>query len=289
MAAIFIAALLVIGGCTSLFTMNQTAAQIEKRNYPAETALYPAVYGTISELYPDARFLDIDFYNNSYVISGISGMTKDPNAILLSALETFPISYDLTIRVSQSGEINMSYSNIYVYRAEDQGTGFSGRVNSLGTYDFNQTVNEISSRMLAIAGDSAAFDKYEKAAMADIKFVYIIMKDFTGLAFRDFIDNYAKGSIFSISGPIANVREANRQINGSTYKYAVTLTQRLRESNSGYVSTLLSEYVYCTFYTNKDEVIRLNRSATLSVNGTLVGASQSTIETGISLELVDAN
>ena len=125
--------------------------------------------------------------------------------------------------------------------------------------------------------------------MADIKFVYIIMKDFTGLAFRDFIDNYAKGSIFSISGPIANVREANRQINGSTYKYAVTLTQRLRESNSGYVSTLLSEYVYCTFYTNKDEVIRLNRSATLSVNGTLVGASQSTIETGISLELVDAN
>ena len=150
-AAICIAALLVIGGCTSLFTMNQTAAQIEKRNYPAETALYPAVYGTISELYPDARFLNIDFYNNSYVISGISGTTKDPKAVLLSALETFPVSYDLTIRVSQSGEINMTYSNIYVYRDDDHGTGFSGRVNSLGTYDFNQTVNEISSRMLAIA------------------------------------------------------------------------------------------------------------------------------------------
>ena len=34
--------------------------------YPEGIELYPAIYGAFSELYPNARYRSIDFYNNTY-------------------------------------------------------------------------------------------------------------------------------------------------------------------------------------------------------------------------------
>jgi len=94
-AAIFIIALLVLGSCVS--------APVAKQAYPTGTELYPAVYGTFSELYPKAKFLDIDFYNNKYVLTGITGLAL-----------TTPLSYDMIVQLSGSGEIDISYANIYM-------------------------------------------------------------------------------------------------------------------------------------------------------------------------------
>jgi len=267
-AAIFIIALLVLGGCVS--------APVAKKAYPTGTEMYPAVYGVFTELYPNARYLNIDFYNNKYTLTGITGYAL-----------TTPISYDMTVRLSQSGEIDITYSDIY--QMLDTSTRKWSKTDSFGFYNFNKAASDISERMTAIANDPATLDRYEKAAMADIKFVYTIMKDFTGLAFQDFIDKYAKGSVFSINGPISDVRESDKTINETTYKYVVTLTETLAEKNSEYFfSSLLSDYVYCRFYTNQDDVIRLNKTAVLSVKGTLVGASQGSIGASLYLDLVDA-
>ncbi|MDR0321164.1 MAG: hypothetical protein LBI28_06650 [Treponema sp.] len=267
MTAIAVVVLLVTSSC---FSLGGTPA--EKQPYPTGTELYPAIYGTFSELYPNARYLDIDFYNNKYVLTGITGYAI-----------TTPLSYDMTVQLSQTGEIDISYANIY---SRDE-KGWS-RVESFGFYNFNQVASTISAKMVAIANNQADFDRHERAAMADIKFVYTIMKDFTGLAFGDFIEKYAKGSIFNISGPISDVRESSRVINGTTYRYLVTLSQNLVERNANlYFSSLLGDIVYCRFYTNQSDVIRLSRTAVLSVQGTLIGASQGSIGTGISLEMVD--
>ena len=266
-AAILIAALLVIGSCVS--------APVAKQAYPTGTEIYPAVYGTFSELYPNAKYLDIDFYNNKYVLTGITGYAL-----------TTPVSYNMIVQLTGTGEIDISYADIYMM---DPNTRLWSRANAFGFYDFSKAAGTVSAKMIEIANDPATLEQNRKASMADIKFVYTIMKNFTGLAFRDFIDKYAKGSVFNISGPISNVREANREINSNTYKYAVTLTQNLKDDSSGYFSSLLSDYVYCIFYTNQDDVIRLSRTSTLSVRGILVGASQGSIGTSVSLELVDAN
>jgi hypothetical protein len=264
-AAIFIIALLVLGSCVS--------APAAKQAYPTGTELYPAVYGTFSELYPKAKFLDIDFYNNKYVITGITGLAL-----------TTPLSYDMTVKLSSSGEIDISYANIYM----KDSTGRWGKSEAFGMYNYNKAAADVAARMTAIANDPATLDRYERAAMADIKFVYSIMKNFTGLAFKDFIDKYAKGSVFNINGPISDVREVNREIDGKMYKYVITLTEKLSEESADfYFSSLLSEYVYCTLYTNQDDVIRLSKTAVLSVNGTLIGASQGSLGASLRLELVD--
>jgi hypothetical protein len=258
---------------TLLVSVSCTSTPVERQAYPTGTEMYPAIYGTFSELYPRAKFLEIDFYNNKYTLTGITGY----------ALTTL-MSYDMTVQLTQSGEIDISYSNIYA----NDGKSWS-RANAFGFYDFKKAAADVSAKMIAIANDPAEFQRNEKAAMADIKFVYAIMRKFTGLAFKEFIANYAKGSVFNISGPISDVREFGRDMDGTTYSYIVTLTESLNDSSgNAFFSSLLGDYVYCRFYTNQSDVIRLSKTAVLSVKGTLVGASQGSVGASLYLDLVDA-
>jgi len=246
--AIFIIAALVLGSCAS--------APV-KQTYPTGMELYPAVYGTFSEMFPKARYAEIDFYNNSYVITGITGMAL-----------TTPLVYDLTVRLSQSGEIDISYQNLYM---KDTNTGRWNKSNAFGMYDYNKTVNNITSKMLEIANNPAAFDRAEKAAMADIIFVYTVMEKFTDLAFKDFIAKYAKGSIFTLEGPVNDVKEYGKEVNGANYKYIITMNQNLIEDDS-LLSVLTGKTIYCRFYTNRDDVIRLSKTSVTKISGTLVSA-----------------
>jgi hypothetical protein len=267
MAAIVVVALLVLAG--------RSSPPVAKQAYPTGTELYPAIYGTFSELYPKAKYLDIDFYNNSYTITGITGLAL-----------TTPISYDMTVRLSQAGEIDILYANLYM---QDVNTRRWSKAEAFGLYNYKRAFSDVSSKIIAIANDPAQFDRNEKAAMADIKFVNAIMKNFTGLAFGDFIEKYAKGSIFNINGPISDVKEFGKEINGTTYKYIVTLTENISDKSADvFTSSLLGDYVYCRFYTNQDDVIRLSKTSVLSVKGALTGASQGSIGTSLYLDLVDA-
>ena len=267
-AAILIVALLVLGGCLSAPAAKGTA-------YPQDKDIYPAIYGAFIELYPNAKFLDIDFYNNKYTLTGITGYSL-----------TTPVSYDMLVTLSGTGEIDIKYADIWMRDAN----GRWNKSQAFGMYSFSKAANAVSAKMVEIANDPSLYEKYQRASMADIKFVYSIMKNFTDLAFKDFIEKFAKGSVFKIQGPISDVREVNRNVNGKTYKYAVTLTQSLKsEDASWYYSSLLGDYVYCTFYTNQDSVIRLSRTAVASVNGALTGASQGSLGSSIRLELADAD
>jgi len=228
--------------------------------YPSGTELYPAVYGTFAELYPKARYTSIDFYNNSYTLTGITG----------SALLT-PITYDMTVKLSSSGEITISYANIYQYDAR---TRRWNRANAFGLYDYKKAVSTVTSKIQAIANDSAAFSRAEKAAMADILFVYAIMEDMTELAFKDFIEKYAKGSTFVLEGPVSDVKEYGNAINGTTYKYIVTMNKNLIEDDS-LLSVLTNKTIYCRVYTNRDDVIRLSKTSVTKISAALVSASKS--------------
>ncbi|MCL2440548.1 MAG: hypothetical protein FWD14_02285 [Treponema sp.] len=256
------AALLVFGICALI----PAAAQ----QYPADTAFYPSVYGAFSELYPNARYLSIDFYNNTYTLTGITG-----RAGLLA------ISYDLTVKLNQNRQIEFSYNNIYQRDANNRWT----RINAFGMYRYNNAINAIRTKMMEIANNSSLFERFERAAMADIIFVNEIMKDFTDLAFTDFINNYAKGSVFNITGHISEVSEYNRELNGTRYSYQVTLSVNLSSPSDAYLSGIAPN-IRCRFYTNNDNVIRLSRNSELSVQGTLVGATRMT--GGVSLQLVDS-
>jgi hypothetical protein len=156
------------------------------------------------------------------------------------ALST-PLSYDMTVRLTPNGEIDISYANLYMR----DNNGRWGKSEAFGFYDYNKAVSDITAKILAIANDQAEFERWEKAAMADIKFVFAIMKNFTGLAFGDFIEKYAKGSVFNISGPLSDVKESGKTIDGTTYKYIVTLTQKLSEENSNYYNLQFHGFPQC--------------------------------------------
>jgi hypothetical protein len=259
--AIFIIAALVLYASEPVVKQAYpSGTELEPAAYPSGTELYPAIYGTFAELYPKARYASIDFYNNSYTLTGITG-----NALLT------PITYDMTVQLSSSGEINISYANIYQYDAKARRWS---RSNAFGLYDYKKAVKNVTTKIQAIANDSAAFSRAEKAAMADISFVYAIMDNMTELAFKDFIANYAKGSIFVLEGPVSDVKEYGNDINGITYKDIVTMNKNLIEDDS-LLSILTNKTIYCRVYTNRDDVIRLSKTSVTRISGVLVSASKS--------------
>jgi len=279
--------------CTSCLTTT-TQVQPEKRFYPAETELYPAIYGAIAATFPNASFTQIDFYNNRYTISGITGETKNPSGEFgIGALETWYIGYDLNITLLPSGEIVPSYDNIYVFKLDSTGQNVSTsqRMNNFGKYDYAKDVNRITALMLEIANDSSLFEKSKKLAMNDIRFVYTIVKKFSTVAFNDFINNYAKGSVFNVKGTVYEIGEANRQINGKLYKYVITIVRGVASDrmSSGFYPQPLTDYIYCRYYTNDNTVIKLNKSDSCTINGILVGAEQGKSEITLYLDLIDRN
>jgi len=259
--ALIIAAL-VFSGCAS--------APVAKQVYPSGTELYPAVYGTFAEMFPRATYASIDFYNNSYTLTGITGY-----AILI------PITYDMTVRLSSSGEIEISYANIY---EQDPKTRVWSKANAFGLYDYKKVFSDVTSKMMAIANDPAAFERAEKAAMADIVFVYTIMEKLTDLAFNDFIQKYAKGSTFVLEGPVSDVKEYGRAVNGITYNYLVTMNKNLVQDDA-LLSIMTGRTIYCRFYTNRDDVIRLSKTSVIKVSAALVSASRGAIGSGLVLDL----
>jgi len=259
--------LFVLLGCVSAPTTMVKAV------FPTDKEMFPAVYGAMSELYPNMPYLGIDFYNNTYKV-GITGLAL-----------TTPLQYELTIKKTQTGELDFSYDKLM----EKDSNGKWNSSNAFGFYNYNGAIATLSSKIHEIANDSAKYDRYKNAAMADITFVYSIMKNFTDLQFVDFINTYAKGSVFSIDGKLSDVRESGKTINDKKYKYVVTLTQDISTGGTSYYISDL-EYVYCMFYTNQDSVIRLSKTASLSVKGILTSASKSTLFSGgLYLDLVDAN
>jgi len=263
--AVIISVLLILNSCLT------TPAPAPEMVYPLDKPFYPVVYGAFSEFFPNARYLDIDFYNNKYTFTGITGM----------ALST-PISYDLTVRLTQNNQIEFSYNNIY----QRDPNGRWEKVNAFGFYNYNNVVNILGTKMLEIANDTSLFQQQENAAMANIRFVHSIMKDFTDLAFKDFINNYAKGSVFSITGRISEVSEVNTTINDVVYKYQVIVSQNFINPSDGYFTAIAGD-VRCRFLTNQDSVIRLTKDSELSVQGILVGAYRG-LGASISLQLIDA-
>jgi len=258
--AIFIIAAFVLYASDPVVKQTYpSGSELDPAAYPSGTELYPAVYGTFAELYPRARYTNIDFYNNSYTLTGITG-----NALLI------PITYDITVKLSSSGEINITYANILQYDAK---TRRWSRANAFGLYDYKKAFSAITTKIQAIANDSAAFTRAEKAAMADIIFVYAIMESMTELTFKDFIENYAKGSIFVLEGPVSDVKEYGNAINGTTYKYIVTMNKNLIEDEL--LSAISNKTIYCRVYTNRDDVIRLSKTSVLKISAVLVNASKS--------------
>ena len=249
---------LTFGVCVSVHAQGQT--------YPSGKEFYPAVYGAFSEMYPDAKFLKIDFYNNSYTITGVTGTRLGQGT-----------SYDMTIRLIDSGEIETSYANTY-HRI---GRNSKWELTSVGTfYNYNNAMNDVRKKILAIANNPADFDRYEKAAMGDIQFVYTILLDSTSLAYESFIKTYIKEPVFNISGQVSDVSESDAEINDTKYKYVVTLTQRFDagdDKSSSYLLALRDFSVYSRFYTDQDDVIRLSKTSVARLQGKMTRVTRGSV------------
>jgi hypothetical protein len=267
LAAVLVALSAFVTGCASLST------PIERMQYPSDVRFYPAVYGVVKEYLPKAKYLDIDFYNNIYKITNIQ---------VYDLLTTK--KFDIVIKLMPDG-IDITYENIYDYDDINyrwqESHGFT-------MYDFNKLASRISTKMVDIANDPSLYEENEKAAMADIYFIYAVVKNMTDIAFKDFINEYAKNSIFNIEGSISDVEEVNKEIDGKVYKYAVSVTMSLAENDS-YSNSFNDDKIYCDLYTNKTEVIRLTKSSVYSVKALLAGANRSTVGSNMFIDLVDAD
>ncbi|MCL2175824.1 MAG: hypothetical protein FWB73_07250 [Treponema sp.] len=261
--AITVIVMLIIGA----FVVMPAAAQA----YPSGVEFYPAVYGAFSELYPRAKYLEIDFYNNSFTFTGITGYS------LLT-----PTSYDLKVQL-KNGKIELTPDKIY---QKDLETGRWVRVRAFGLYSFKRASKVITDKMIEIARSESLMERHQRAAMADIFFVQTIMKNFTELAFQDFIDNYAKGSVFTMTGKISDATEYNRPINGVTYRYRIQLSLNTDDPGDVYLEGFFPN-VWCFLYTNDPSVIRLSKNIDYTARGTLSSASKS--GSSVVLSLVESN
>jgi hypothetical protein len=266
----FPAAVLTLG-VTLASVIGCASAPAEQQTYPTGTEMYPAVYGAISELHPKVKYADIDFYNNKYTVTGVKAYSL-----------TTPISYDMILSLTPKGEVNISYGNLY----EKSDYGWN-KASSFGFHNPKSVGTRVAARMMEIARDPETLAKYQKDAMSDIKFVHRIMKGMTELAFQDFIDNYAKDVVFNLNGTVSNVTKVNETIGGQPYKYKLQFTQRVPKDaseKSGFGST---DAIYCTFYTNQDDLIRLSKTSVLSIKGKLVKAWQGSISDNVGFSLID--
>jgi hypothetical protein len=242
-----------------------------QEKYPSEREFYPAVYGAVAELCPEAKYLDIDFYNNSYTLTGVTG------GRLLSIY-----SYDLTLRLQDNGEIDVQESNIYLRGKLDLKTKKYEWTKTTGfvLYNYKKDFEALKSRIILIGKNEANYKRFEKEAMSNIEFVYAIVQNFTELAFNDFAKNYIGESVFTVRGRVSDVEEFGQEINGTTYKYLVSLTQDLVDESTNTSSTVVlsglsGHYLFCRLYTNRDNVIRMSKTATTTVKGKVVKASRS--------------
>jgi len=231
--------------------------------------LYPAVYGAIQSRVNGKikgyNYSDIDFYNNEYKVN-----------VRVNEIGT-KTRFDLIIKMEQDGSLDISYENVQGY---DSKTKKWKDMSGFAFFGWKKFAAELSAKIYEIANNPKEYEKFEKAAMADITFVYAIMINFTDFAFKDFVENYAKDSVFSLEGFISQVTEAEKEIEGETYKYLVSLTQKLTDEDSPETGV-----VYCKLYTNRTDVIRLSKTKTLKITAKLYGASQGSMGQSLSLEL----
>ena len=264
---------LVMGLMSVFMSCVSQPKPMDRQQYPSGIEFYPAVYGAVKQYLPASKNLDIDFYNNIYKITNI--YLRD-----LLLLKRF----DLVIRLFPDG-IDITYENMYMY-SEDRRNWQA--TSGFMTYNFNKLVSDMVAKMLETANNPSLYEENEKAAMADIYFVYAIVKNMTAMAFNDFIEKYAKGSIFNIEGAISDVEEANKEIDGKLYRYVVSVTMELTDDNLSF-DLFNDDKIYCYLYTNNSSVIRLTKASVYTVRALLAGARKSEVGTNMFIDLVDAD
>ncbi|MDR2561538.1 MAG: hypothetical protein LBC63_07190 [Holophagales bacterium] len=246
-----------------LFSGVQGQAQSK---YPTEKEFFPAVYGAVAEMFPKARYLSIDFYNNSFTLTGVTGGTIAGQ-----------FSFDMSIVMQDDGTINLSHSNIY---KRDPKTKMWESATNFGlglgfVYNPQRLYNDFRTKILQAANSDAAYERFKAEALSDIQFIYAIAQDFTELAFTDFYKTYIANSVFTVRGRVFEVEEYGKEVNGETYKYKVSLNQNLKnEADDVYLSGMRSTALVCGMYTNQDKVIRMSKSTTATMKGKVVSAAR---------------
>jgi len=241
------------------------------QSYPSGKEFYPAVYGAISELYPDAKYLNIDFYGNTYTLTGITSGSFLSN-----------YSYDLKLRLQDGGEIDAEYSNIYE-RTTNKGKTTWERKTSFLLYNYKNAIAALKSKIVSIASDEANYSRYLKEALSDIEFVYPIVQNFTELAFKDFAKNYLAESPLIVKAKVFDVKEHGKEVDGVSYKYLLTLNQALFDKKSDatknpkvYLAAMPDRNLVYMIYTNQDNVVRMSKTSTVTVKGKVIRSERAT-------------
>jgi hypothetical protein len=193
-----------------------------------------------------------------------------------------PTRFDLVIKLQDDGFLDISYENTVMWDSKaKKWTKLSG----FAVFNWKKFSSDLATGIIEIANNPEKYEKNKKDAMADIHYVYAILKNFTELAFNDFIENYAKESVFVLDGLVSDVKAANIEKNGTEYKYLVTMTQKLEDDDT----TFITDNIYCRFYTNRADVIRLSKTRPYKFSAQLIGGSQSASGKSVTLEFVVDN
>ena len=243
-------------------------AEVCYAQYPTDKDLYPAVYGAIESRVNGKikgfNYSDIDFYNNIYTVN-----------VRVTELGS-KTRFDLIIKLEQDGSVDISYENVESYESKTK----KWKESVFTFFGWKKFASELSDKIYAIANNPKEYEKFEKASMADITYVYAIMSTFSALQFKEFIEKYAKNSVFNLNANVAEVSETDMEINGTTYKYLVNMTQTVSDADSPE-----SAVVYCEFYTNRADVRNLRPGRVLKVTAILADARRGSMGKSITLIL----
>jgi len=255
-----------------LFFGAQAQAQSK---YPSEKEFFPAVYGAVAEVLPKAKYLNIDFYNNSFTLTGVTG----------GNLAGW-FSFDVLIQMQDDGTININHSNIY---RRDPKTSIWAPTTSFGLFFKPQKLyDDLRTKILQAANSDTTYEHFKKEALSNVQFIYAIVQNFTELAFADFYKTYISNSVFTVRGRVLEVEEYGKEVNGKTYKYKVSLSQSLtNDAADAYLSGMRSTELVCGMYTNQDNVIRMGKSTTATMRGKVVSATRRSGGRGLLMNLTE--
>ncbi len=141
---------------------------------------------------------------------------------------------------------------------------------------------KLVSRIAEVMADKNLYDAAKLAALSDLYFINAAMKTLTDLTLDMFVNDVLSGITPTFVMDVTQVT-LNKNEKFPTYKYKVTAMVRLPKGDWN----PLSDYVFLSFYTNRNDIPRISKGAKISVTGKIVGLEPELVGDGTNIVMTD--
>lgn len=250
---------LIISICSIILLCSCVTTPIKPAGYAGDLPIYPAV---VQSLKKHADLVEIDIYKDEFVSDYIEVVD-----FLLT--KRFKVLIKKEGRYIKATSVNMQLQEAETGRWIDNSVMLS--------FDTNKFLNDITNEVSAILSNSKRYTKAKNKTLADLSFIYLVMKDLTDVGRERWVNENLIGRDYNINLPLNGFKQNKNKSIKKPYVANFSCGKKLH----GFYSTTF----YLELYTDKDYAyVKINND--VSTQGSLVEVSKH-IDGAFSLSLVE--